>query len=67
MSIDSPEDLEALAEIGRLVGLTIKEVAARVRPGVKRTPRTIAAAMRLSFSMTRPEAAATSSARATTV
>src|SRR5258706_5589739 len=34
MSIETPEDLERLREIGRIVGLTIQEVRKYVRPGV---------------------------------
>jgi methionyl aminopeptidase len=34
MSIEKPEDLEALREIGRIVGLTIQEVRRYVRPGI---------------------------------
>jgi len=34
MSIESPEDLERLREIGRIVGLTIQEVRKYVRPGI---------------------------------
>ncbi len=34
MSIEKPEDLERLREVGRIVGLTIQEVRRYVRPGV---------------------------------
>src|SRR5215472_14381467 len=34
MSISSPKDLEALMRIGRIVGLTVREMKERVRPGM---------------------------------
>src|SRR5882724_11606721 len=34
MSIETPEELQALQRIGRIVGLTIQRVKAEVRPGV---------------------------------
>jgi methionyl aminopeptidase len=34
MSIQTPEELEALKRIGRIVGLALKEMAAKVKPGM---------------------------------
>ncbi len=34
MTVDSDRDLEALKRIGRIVGLAVKEMAGRVRPGM---------------------------------
>jgi cell wall assembly regulator SMI1 len=34
MSIQTPEELEALKRIGRIVALALKEMAASVRPGM---------------------------------